>query len=178
MAERLYFAYGSNINLDQMAYRCPDAQVVGPVMLEDYTLLFRGNGGGNGVATIDPKAGSYVYGLLWKLTPACERSLDRYEGWPHLYDKRCVPVWDQSGQRCTVMAYVMTNLPFREPALPSASYYHGIREGFRQNGLPLKALDRALQHARREVAERTEQRPLCHYSNYHPTQRRSKGHER
>ena len=104
---------------------------------------------------------------------------DRYEGWPHLYDKQCVPVWDQSGQRRTVMAYVITNLPFREPALPSACYYHGIREGFRQNGLPLKALDRALQHARREVTERASQRPPWHYSNYHPTQRRSKpGHER
>ena len=30
MEERLYFAYGSNINLDQMAHRCPAAQVVGP----------------------------------------------------------------------------------------------------------------------------------------------------
>lgn len=37
MAEgKLYFAYGSNINLDQMAQRCPDAQVVGPVTLENY----------------------------------------------------------------------------------------------------------------------------------------------
>ena len=25
MAERLYFAYGSNINLEQMAVRCPAA---------------------------------------------------------------------------------------------------------------------------------------------------------
>lgn len=32
----LYFAYGSNINLDQMAYRCPAAEVVGPVVLENY----------------------------------------------------------------------------------------------------------------------------------------------
>ena len=31
MAEdKLYFAYGSNINLDQMAYRCPAAQMVLP----------------------------------------------------------------------------------------------------------------------------------------------------
>ena len=36
MGERLYFAYGSNINLDQMAHRCPNAQVVGPVVLENY----------------------------------------------------------------------------------------------------------------------------------------------
>ena len=27
MEKPLYFAYGSNINLDQMQYRCPDASV-------------------------------------------------------------------------------------------------------------------------------------------------------
>lgn len=44
MADRLYFAYGSNINLYQMDYRCPDATVVGPVALENYELLFRRGG--------------------------------------------------------------------------------------------------------------------------------------
>ena len=48
--DTLYFAYGSNINLDQMAFRCPDATVIGPVTLENYELLFRGNGDGFGVA--------------------------------------------------------------------------------------------------------------------------------
>ena len=43
MTERLYFAYGSNINLEQMAIRCPAAQVVGPAVLDGYELLFRGN---------------------------------------------------------------------------------------------------------------------------------------
>ena len=38
MAERLYFAYGSNINLEQMAVRCPAAQVVGPAVLDGYEL--------------------------------------------------------------------------------------------------------------------------------------------
>jgi 3-deoxy-D-manno-octulosonate 8-phosphate phosphatase KdsC-like HAD superfamily phosphatase len=38
MADKLYFAYGSNINLEQMDYRCPDATVVGPVVLENYGL--------------------------------------------------------------------------------------------------------------------------------------------
>ena len=57
----MYFAYGSNINLDQMAYRCPAAQVVGPVVLEGYELLFRGNASGNGVATIKPKEGQQVH---------------------------------------------------------------------------------------------------------------------
>ena len=110
MEENLYFAYGSNINLDQMAQRCPDAQVVGPVTLENYELLFRGNLRGAGVATIAPREGSTVHGLLWNITPECERSLDYYEGYPHLYGKEPVTVHGHDGQEHTVMAYVMTEL--------------------------------------------------------------------
>lgn len=82
MADKLYFAYGSNINLEQMDYRCPDATVVGPVVLENYELLFRRGG----FATIAPKEGGRVHGLLWSITPECERSLDLYEGYPRFYD--------------------------------------------------------------------------------------------
>ena len=147
----LYFAYGSNINLDQMAFRCPAAQVVGPVTLEGYELLFRGSG----VATIGPKEGSTVHGLLWQLTPDCERSLDRYEGFPHLYEKKSVSVTDKSGQTVTVMAYIMTER-YRAPAVPPTSYYQGIRKGYRQNGLPVAALRKAWEHAVEEVRAYTD----------------------
>ena len=150
MGERLYFAYGSNINLDQMEYRCPNAQVVGPVVLEDYKLLFRSNTRSAGVATIKPHKGRKVYGLLWKITPECEKSLDIYEGWPRLYEKEDVTVRDSSGQEFTVMAYVMTDL-CKEPALPSSYYYRGIETGYRQNGLPVAALKKAWEHAVKEV---------------------------
>ena len=53
--ERYYFAYGSNMNLGQMRFRCPDAEVVGNVRLEDYRLAFRGRAPGNGVATVLPE---------------------------------------------------------------------------------------------------------------------------
>ena len=39
---RLYIAYGSNLNLSQMAYRCPTAKVAGKGGLKGYELLFRG----------------------------------------------------------------------------------------------------------------------------------------
>ena len=32
----LYAAYGSNINLEQMAYRCPNSTVAGTAMLKGY----------------------------------------------------------------------------------------------------------------------------------------------
>lgn len=147
MADKLYFAYGSNINLGQMAHRCPDAQVVGPVRLEGYELLFRGATRGYGVATIAPKEGSVVHGLLWNLPPESEQALDMYEGYPHLYDKELVSVRDADGRELSVMAYVMTNLPQRVPSLPSPYYFGSIQEGYEDNGLPEEALQQALSHA-------------------------------
>ena len=51
MASKLYVAYGSNLNLEQMARRCPKAKVVGIGNLKDYQLTFRR------VATIEPEKG-------------------------------------------------------------------------------------------------------------------------
>ena len=85
--EKLYFAYGSNMNLNQMAFRCPDAEVVESVRLEGYRLAFRTNGGGNGVATILPEEGSYVDGVLWRISERDEQHLDHYEGFACYSDK-------------------------------------------------------------------------------------------
>ena len=151
MENTLYFAYGSNINLGQMEYRCPDASVVGPVVLDGYELLFRRGG----FATIAPKEGEQVQGLLWSITQSCERSLDRYEGYPRFYDKRMVTVRDAEGRSLSVMAYIMDER-FREPMLPTDTYYNGILEGYRQNGLPVAALKKAWDHAVQEVHQETE----------------------
>lgn len=149
---RLYFAYGSNINLDQMAMRCPNAEVVAPVTLNGYRLLFRGNSSSYGVATIAPDPVHQVKGLLWKLTPECERSLDRYEGYPTFYEKQNISVMDKAGNAYTVMAYIMTREYERCPSFPSMSYYTGIADGYMQNKIPLKGLKEALRYSRDEVA--------------------------
>ena len=70
MKESYYFAYGSNMNLDQMAYRCPAASVVEKVKLEGYRLTFCGRGKGCGVATILPVSYTHldVYKRqLWRI---------------------------------------------------------------------------------------------------------------
>lgn len=135
--KQLYFAYGSNMNLNQMAYRCPDAQVVGTVRLEGYRLAFCGNGGGRGVATILPDEGSYVEGVLWRISARDERNLDCYEGFPHLYGKEKVGVKGQNGRSREVMAYTM-NAPYKDhPAIPSRIYLEGILHGCMQNNIPV-----------------------------------------
>ena len=169
MSEMLYFAYGSNINLNQMAVRCPDAQVVESAVLEGYELLFRGNGSSFGVATIAPKEGSQVQGLLWKITPYCEMSLDIYEGYPRLYEKQAITLCTKSGKQVQAMVYVMTHEEERLPTMPTRSYYTGIQEGFRQNGLPEQALKDTLSDLIREqrAMERCNSKHKGKENNHH-----------
>ena len=107
MEDRYYFAYGSNMNLEQMKYRCPAAEVVENVRLENYRLAFRGRAPGNGVATVLPEKGSCVEGVLWKITEACEKSLDFYEGFPSFYGKESIRVKNQDGVEKEVFVYMM-----------------------------------------------------------------------
>ena len=139
MEENLYFAYGSNLDLEQMAQRCPDAEIVGPVRLENYELRFSGSG----FATVAPRKGSVVYGLVWKITPNCEQSLDRYEGYPRHYTKETMTVKDAAGAELPVMVYIMAESYCRQPALPSPYYYRVIQRGFEANGLPVESLQAA-----------------------------------
>ncbi len=124
--KRLYLAYGSNMNLEQMARRCPTARVLGPAELEGFKLTFRGPNGG-AVANIEPDPAGTVPALLWEIQPADEVALDRYEGFPTLYRKQMVSV-NLNGRRHQVMAYVMTL--GRPRGVPSTSYFDIIREGY------------------------------------------------
>ena len=83
---KYYIAYGSNLNLEQMARRCPTAKVVGSTTLKNYRLMFRG-GSHTAVATVERSCGDEVPVLIWRLQPRDEKALDVYEGWPHLYRK-------------------------------------------------------------------------------------------
>ena len=149
MPETLYFAYGSNIDLEQMARRCPAAQVVGPATLENYELAFRGSG----FATIVPKRGSVVHGLLWSITPLCEQALDRYEGYPRHYTKEPVSVRTADGAAVSAMVYIMAEPLCRQPALPSETYYGIIRRGFMENHLSVSSLEDARDRTIRALRE-------------------------
>lgn len=156
--EKLYFAYGSNMDLDQMEFRCPDAENAGSVRLEGYRLTFCSQNPESGVATILPEEGSHVDGVLWKLTKDCEKSLDRYEGYPHLYGKETIHVKNKGGKSYECMVYTM-NAPYKDcPARPSGYYLAGILRGCEQNGIDKKPIMEAVRRVRKEVRKRPEER--------------------
>lgn len=90
----LYFAYGSNMDKDQMLERCPNAVLVGPATLADYRLAFTifSPKRNCGCADIVPSVGSVVYGLLYDLTDADREVLDGFEGHPVHYERILVRV--------------------------------------------------------------------------------------
>ena len=149
MKTKLYLAYGSNLNLGQMAHRCPDSQVAGKAELSDYHLLFRGRQH-NAHATIEESEGRTVPVLLWKGSVRDEALLDRYEGYPYYYDKVQIPVV-LDGKTVSAMAYVMQ--PGFDLNKPSPSYLHTIWEGYQAAGFDQAILDQALVETRQEMVE-------------------------
>lgn len=129
---KIYVAYGSNINTEQMMFRCPDAEIYATGMVQDYELSF------NKVATLQKKKGEEAPALLWKLSSSDERSLDKFEGYPHKYKKIAVDVKCQD-KIVSGMAYVMVNS--KDYNTPTEEYYQRIENGYIENGLPLEYLD-------------------------------------
>ncbi len=145
MKNKLYIAYGSNLNLPQMAQRCPLAKVAGASEIKDYALVFRGGRHG-AVATIEPCEGSSVPVLLWNITPRDEQALDVYEGYPSFYEKQSMelPLDDRT---VSAMVYVMT--PGHRLGYPSDYYYNTIREGYKTAGFDTSVLEHAVDYTER-----------------------------
>lgn len=139
---KLYVAYGSNLNLDQMALRCPTAKVVGKGVLKGYQLTFRG------VATIEKSETAETPVGVWEIGMWDERNLDIYEGYPRMYRKETVKVTMYDGTVKEAMVYSMND---GAPRLPNGHYYRVIEEGYRDVGLDLKYLADAIEDTKKRM---------------------------
>ena len=139
----LYIAYGSNINVKQMAYRCPGARVAGTAELTGYDLLFKGRRYSSH-ATVEQQGDGRVPVLLWNINKHHERALDVFEGWPKVYRKEVHTVQIE-GKIRQGMLYVMTDgHSFGDP---TPEYYNTIREGYKNAGFDTSYLDRAVENS-------------------------------
>jgi len=142
--EKLYIAYGSNLNLPQMKNRCPTAKPVGTAEIKNYELLFRGSKTG-AYATIEPREGSSVPGLLWMIKEKDEIALDRYEGYPRLYEKESMEL-ELNGEMVSAFVYVMTE--GHRYGMPSDSYRNTIEEGYKSAEFDSELLERAIKNTK------------------------------
>ena len=89
----LYFAYGSNLNWNQMLEgRCPGAKFITKYNLNCYNLIFNNSNPNRilGHAKIKKKKNSKVPGAIWDITKQNEIILDSYETVPKSYQKEYI----------------------------------------------------------------------------------------
>ena len=153
MAKRLYVAYGSNLNVEQMRWRCPGARIIGTGELRDWRLLYKGSRTGS-YLTLEPCPGRMVPVAVWEVTEEDERSLDRYEGFPHFYGKtelelpiRGIRSGRVKNRRCFV--YLMQD--GRRCGIPSKAYIQTCREGYESFGFDPSILSAALKDTLEEM---------------------------
>lgn len=106
----LYVAYGSNLNVQQMSYRCPGATVAFTGYLINWKLLYRGSRTGS-YATVKKQKGSRVPVAVWNIDSKNEKALDLYEGYPRFYKKRNVFVQLKNGTRKKAMICLLQLYP-------------------------------------------------------------------
>ena len=151
--KKFYLAYGSNLNVKQMQFRCPDARIVGTAEIPNYQLLFKGSKTGS-YLTIEPKQGCTVPAAVWSVSERDERNLDRYEGFPDFYYKKGFSLdvkQSESRKICKLTAFAYIMHEERKLGLPSTSYLQTCGTGYRDFGFDLQYLLDAMDASRKVV---------------------------
>jgi gamma-glutamylcyclotransferase (GGCT)/AIG2-like uncharacterized protein YtfP len=123
-----YFAYGSNLNQEQMRARCPDSRPMFTAILPSYRLVFAGwsRQWRGGVASVVPIRGDRVRGAIYEVTEQCLRRLDRYEAG---YQRLKVTVLGEDDEPIEAVTYVKKGQ--LEETRPSKEYLAVIQQGLR-----------------------------------------------
>jgi gamma-glutamylcyclotransferase len=139
----LYFAYGSNMDWDQMRERCSSARFVAVALLSDHKLAFtrKSISRGCGVADAIAEPGGEVWGVVYEISDGDVDRLDRFEGYEpgregNSYFRRedLVLVDGDDQQPLTVSVYFAHRQP--NAPLPNADYKNLILSGARNWHLP------------------------------------------
>ncbi len=143
----LYFGYGSNLWLLQMAQRCPSSVYLGVAILHDWRWIINARG----YANVVPSPGDLVYGLLYNLSEEDEESLDINEGVPYAYVKRNIDVefWGEGsaleGKGKVVRGLVYVDEKRVLEGTPKEEYVYRMNMGISDavgKGVPVEYVDR------------------------------------
>ena len=127
----LYFAYGSNMDWQQMQERCPGSSFCGIATVDGHELCFPrlSNGRGCGVASIAPNVGGCVWGVVYEVSAYALAALDRYEGYRedhdasrNRYNRIMIEVFRDGLVAQPLSAWTYIAVPEPNPPLPSAAY--------------------------------------------------------
>lgn len=142
-----YFAFGSNLDLAQMATRLPGAVPVTVATLHGYHLVFRGPSRkrGGGVASVDRAPDASVPGMVYDVTMEDLLLMDRYEGAPHWYLRVGRTVVSDDGAPHSVHTY---RLPAHVTAMPpTPAYIEQIHRAYAHHGFERSLLHEAVERS-------------------------------
>ena len=137
-----YFAYGSNLWMDQMIERTGAAgrgeRPARVARLANHRLTFQrlADGGPAFANILSP--GDGVLGVVYRCSSADLETLDRYE---RGYERQAVVVTDCEGEVLAALAYVVKPTSGTTVGRPSVEYLNKIIAGARQHGLPEPYID-------------------------------------
>ena len=138
----LYVSYGSNMNLSQMDYRCPNSYVVCNGKLKGWKLVF--NVHADVIKTNNED--DFVPVVVWNIADSDWTRLDMYEGYPSYYIKEIVNVILDNGKIEKAIVYVMADN--RKGVCPPAQgYFDDICKGYIENGIDVEYLYEALEYS-------------------------------
>lgn len=136
-----YLAYGSNLNVKQMKYRCPNAKRIGKATLNGYRLMFKGVEG-CAYLTIEKDENFEVPLGVWEVNEEDMKSLDIYEGYPNFYYRKEFQIElirdDGDKENIAGIAYIMWEK--NKLGSPRDSYLQTCSEGYKSFGFDRKYL--------------------------------------
>lgn len=150
---RFYLAYGSNLNLEQMSRRCPDATLYGIGVIKGYELVFRSSMSG-AYLTIEKNPDSEVNVGIFQVSRRDIKALDRYEGFPSLYYKKNfdIPmIVDGEPERTRIKGFAYIMDEDRPLGKPSSRYVETCRLGYQDMGFDLNNLEDAIYNTQRRI---------------------------
>ena len=141
----LYFAYGSNLDWNQMRGRCPSVRFVCSAKLCDHRLAFtrKSQGRGCGVADVLPAQGHDVWGVVYQIDECDIGQLDKNEGFrpglpleENAYLRTEYHVFAEGDAKKPLLVTIYIANKQESPPLPNAEYKRLIVEGAKNLHLP------------------------------------------
>lgn len=130
------------MNLEQMAYRCPNSKVICNGELHGWKLVFNVHAD---IIKADNEE-DFVPVVAWNIDDSDWYMLDMYEGYPSYYVKEVVDVVLENGKKEKAIVYVMAD-DRKGVSPPASSYFNCIFKGYMDNGINTDYLFDALDYS-------------------------------
>ena len=138
MSDHWYFAYGSNLSVEQKESRTGPIREARRARLDGYRIAFNKRGSdGAGKANIIPHPVGVVWGIVHRCSPAALDEMDRYEGVRGGHYRRTrVRVQTDEGGEIEAITYVAGDNFVDDSLRLDNEYLQTILRGARDHGLP------------------------------------------